>query len=89
MLFSLVFLSFTSVLLFQAQSAKESKAEPMMQRNAAFASVSEVWKYITELGISKVNMTVQSVKYITELGSNKVNITVQLVKYTQSWVYVR
>ncbi|KAK2160255.1 hypothetical protein LSH36_137g04034 [Paralvinella palmiformis] len=35
-------------------SAQEIKSDPIAQRNAAFTPSSDVWKYITELGISKV-----------------------------------
>ena len=38
----------------QAETARESKQNPMIQRNSSFASSHEVWKYICELGISKV-----------------------------------
>ncbi|XP_070103187.1 DNA-directed RNA polymerase III subunit RPC6 isoform X7 [Equus przewalskii] len=38
----------------KAETARESKQNPMIQRNSSFASSHEVWKYICELGISKV-----------------------------------
>ncbi|XP_032103985.1 DNA-directed RNA polymerase III subunit RPC6 isoform X4 [Sapajus apella] len=38
----------------KAEAARESKQNPMIQRNSSFASSHEVWKYICELGISKV-----------------------------------
>ncbi|XP_009080151.1 PREDICTED: DNA-directed RNA polymerase III subunit RPC6, partial [Acanthisitta chloris] len=37
----------------KAEAARESKQNPMIQRNSSFASSHEVWKYICELGISK------------------------------------
>lgn len=40
----------------QAEAARESKQNPMIQRNSSFASSHEVWKYICELGISKVSI---------------------------------
>lgn len=39
----------------QAEAARESKQSPMVQRNSSFATSHEVWKYINELGISKVD----------------------------------
>ncbi|EDL95159.1 polymerase (RNA) III (DNA directed) polypeptide F (predicted), isoform CRA_b [Rattus norvegicus] len=38
----------------KAETARESKQNPVIQRNSSFASSHEVWKYICELGISKV-----------------------------------
>lgn len=38
----------------QAEAARDSKQSPMVQRNSSFATSHEVWKYICELGISKV-----------------------------------
>lgn len=38
----------------QAEAARDSKQSPMVQRNSSFATSHEVWKYINELGISKV-----------------------------------
>lgn len=39
----------------QAEAARDSKQSPMVQRNSSFATSHEVWKYINELGISKVD----------------------------------
>lgn len=36
--------------------ARDSKQNPMVQRNSSFATSHEVWKYICELGISKVRL---------------------------------
>lgn len=41
-------------LCVQAEAAMDSKQSPMVQRNSSFATSHEVWKYICELGISKV-----------------------------------
>lgn len=41
----------------QAEVARDSKQSPMVQRNSSFASSHEVWKYISELGISKVMLS--------------------------------
>lgn len=38
----------------EAEAARDSKQSPMVQRNSSFATSHEVWKYICELGISKV-----------------------------------
>uniref|UniRef100_A0A8C2HUM4 Polymerase (RNA) III (DNA directed) polypeptide F n=1 Tax=Cyprinus carpio TaxID=7962 RepID=A0A8C2HUM4_CYPCA len=38
----------------KAEAARDSKQSPMVQRNSSFATSHEVWKYICELGISKV-----------------------------------
>lgn len=42
------------VVCIQAEVARDSKQSPMVQRNSSFATSHEVWKYISELGISKV-----------------------------------
>lgn len=38
----------------QAEAARGGQQSPMVQRNSSFATSHEVWKYISELGISKV-----------------------------------
>ena len=38
----------------KAAVARETIPDPMGQRNGSFAPSTDVWKYITELGISKV-----------------------------------
>lgn len=43
-----------SVFALQAEAARDGKQSPMVQRNSSFATSHEVWKYICELGISKV-----------------------------------
>ncbi|CAJ1053352.1 DNA-directed RNA polymerase III subunit RPC6 [Xyrichtys novacula] len=40
----------------KAEVARDSKQSPMVQRNSSFATSHEVWKYICELGISKVTL---------------------------------
>ncbi|MEE6508009.1 hypothetical protein FKM82_018274 [Ascaphus truei] len=40
----------------KAEAARDSKQNPMIQRNSSFASSHEVWKFICELGISKVRL---------------------------------
>lgn len=44
------------LLCVQAEAARDSKQSPMVQRNSSFATSHEVWKYICELGISKVTL---------------------------------
>lgn len=46
---------YACVLCTQAEAARDSKQSPMVQRNSSFATSHEVWKYINELGISKVD----------------------------------
>ncbi|KAF3850402.1 hypothetical protein F7725_012174 [Dissostichus mawsoni] len=46
----------------EAEAAKDSKQSPMIQRNSSLATSHEVWKYICELGISKVELTVIAAK---------------------------
>lgn len=48
----------------KAALAKDSKTEPMVQRNAAFVPSTEIWKYISELGISKVQLSLEDVEAI-------------------------
>ena len=40
----------------QAHHAEKMHVDPLARRNASFAPSSDVWKYITELGISKVGV---------------------------------
>lgn len=46
------------VVCAQAETARDSKQSPMVQRNSSFATSHEVWKYICELGISKVSLII-------------------------------
>lgn len=43
------------LLCIEAEAARDSNQSPMVQRNSSFATSHEVWKYICELGISKVS----------------------------------
>lgn len=49
----------------QAEAARDSKQSPMVQRNSSFATSHEVWKYINELGISKVTPRVATPRVAT------------------------
>ena len=43
------------VFYMQAAQAQEMKVDPLLKRNRSYASSHEVWKFIAELGISKVS----------------------------------
>jgi len=40
------------------------KIDPLLKRNRSYASSTEVWKYISELGISKVTLSIQDIETI-------------------------
>lgn len=46
------------------KGTKDCKGGPIAARNIAFASSKEVWKYISDLGISKVFIQIQSRNYL-------------------------
>ncbi|CAI9725220.1 DNA-directed RNA polymerase III subunit RPC6-like [Octopus vulgaris] len=50
----------------KAANARETLSTPIMQRNASFASSTDVWKYISELGISKVKLAVEDIETILD-----------------------
>ncbi|KAJ0032908.1 hypothetical protein NQD34_000015 [Periophthalmus magnuspinnatus] len=54
----------------------------MVQRNASFATSHEVWKYISELGISKVDLSMEDIETIlnTLIYDGKVEMTVIVAK---------
>ncbi|XP_013382572.1 DNA-directed RNA polymerase III subunit RPC6 [Lingula anatina] len=62
----------------KAALARDSKADPMAQKNAAYTSSSDVWKYISELGISKVQLSIADIETIldTLIYDGKVERTV-------------
>lgn len=54
------YLSFISLLKIgifslQALQVEQMNVDPLAKRNASYSSCYDVWKYISELGISKVN----------------------------------
>jgi len=51
-------------LLQKYAQAQEMKIDPLLKRNRSFASSHEVWKYIADLGISKVSLSVQDIETI-------------------------
>ncbi|KAM5246236.1 DNA-directed RNA polymerase III subunit RPC6 isoform 2-T2 [Ctenodactylus gundi] len=65
-----------------AEAARESKQNPMIQRNSSFASSHEVWKYICELGISKVELSMEDIETIlnTLIYDGKVEMTIIAAK---------
>ncbi|XP_015422910.1 PREDICTED: DNA-directed RNA polymerase III subunit RPC6-like [Myotis davidii] len=54
----------------------------MIQRNSSFASSHEVWKYICELGISKVELSMEDIETIlnTLIYDGKVEMTIIAAK---------
>ncbi|CAD5111375.1 DgyrCDS691 [Dimorphilus gyrociliatus] len=60
-----------------AQS-REGDLEPTAKRNASYASSTEIWKFICELGISKVKLEVEDIETImnTLIYDGKVEFTV-------------
>lgn len=66
----------------KAETARDSKQSPMVQRNSSFASSHEVWKYICELGISKVELSMEDIETIlnTLIFDGKVEMTVIAAK---------
>lgn len=66
----------------QAEFAKGNFDTPMARRKASFASSDEVWKYIDELKISNVNLSVPDIETILEtiIYDGRVEKNVILVK---------
>uniref|UniRef100_A0A3B4Z1P4 DNA-directed RNA polymerase III subunit RPC6 n=1 Tax=Stegastes partitus TaxID=144197 RepID=A0A3B4Z1P4_9TELE len=66
----------------KAEAARDSKQSPMVQRNSSFATSHEVWKYICELGISKVDLSMDDIETIlnTLIYDGKVEMTVIAAK---------
>ncbi|XP_016120916.1 DNA-directed RNA polymerase III subunit RPC6-like [Sinocyclocheilus grahami] len=54
----------------------------MVQRNSSFANSHEVWKYICELGISKVDLSMEDIETIlnTLIFDGKVEMTIIAAK---------
>ncbi|XP_046545138.1 DNA-directed RNA polymerase III subunit RPC6-like [Haliotis rubra] len=50
----------------KAAQARESQIDPVAQKNGAFAPSKDVWKYISELGISKVQLSVEDIETILD-----------------------
>ncbi|KAL3874059.1 hypothetical protein ACJMK2_037123 [Sinanodonta woodiana] len=50
----------------KALSAQETKIDPIAQRNASFASSEDMWKFISELGISKIQLSVEDIETILD-----------------------
>ncbi|XP_020338060.1 DNA-directed RNA polymerase III subunit RPC6 [Oncorhynchus nerka] len=66
----------------KAEVARDSKQNPMVQRNSSFATSHEVWKYICELGISKVDLSMEDIETIlnTLIYDGKVEMTIIAAK---------
>lgn len=58
--------------------ARETSSDPLVEKNASFASSKEVWNFIQELGISKVQLSVDDIETIlnTLIYDGKVEKTV-------------
>uniref|UniRef100_UPI0035902986 DNA-directed RNA polymerase III subunit RPC6 n=1 Tax=Myxine glutinosa TaxID=7769 RepID=UPI0035902986 len=69
-------------LMQKAELAQEGKQSPLLQRSSSFASSHEVWKYISELGISKVELSMEDVETIlnTLIYDGKVEMTIIAAK---------
>jgi len=48
----------------KSQETLEMKGDPLLRRNRSYASSMEVWKFIADLGISKVTLTVTDIETI-------------------------
>lgn len=48
----------------RAMIARDTKSDPIAQRNASFTPLHDVWKFISELGISKVKLTREDIETI-------------------------
>lgn len=48
------------------EASSESNVDPIAQRNGSYASSQDVWKYISELGISKVQLSVEDIETILD-----------------------
>uniref|UniRef100_A0A8C7WER2 DNA-directed RNA polymerase III subunit RPC6 n=1 Tax=Oncorhynchus mykiss TaxID=8022 RepID=A0A8C7WER2_ONCMY len=66
----------------KAEVARDSKQNPMVQRNSSFATSHEVWKCICELGISKVDLSMEDIETIlnTLIYDGKVEMTIIAAK---------
>ncbi|XP_077987941.1 DNA-directed RNA polymerase III subunit RPC6-like [Glandiceps talaboti] len=62
----------------KATLAATTKQDPLAVRNASYASSNDVWKYISELGISKVALSTEDIETIldTLIYDGKVEVTV-------------
>merc|ERR1712062_477590 len=50
----------------KSQEAQSMKIDPLLKRNRSYASSHQVWKYISELGISKVTLSIQDIETILD-----------------------
>ncbi|ESO85370.1 hypothetical protein LOTGIDRAFT_183760 [Lottia gigantea] len=50
----------------RAITASEGKTDPVAQKNGSYASSQEIWKFISQLGISKVQLAVEDIETILD-----------------------
>ncbi|KAK6181593.1 hypothetical protein SNE40_009417 [Patella caerulea] len=50
----------------KAITAAEGKSDPVAQKNGSYASSSEIWTFISKLGISKVQLAVEDIETILD-----------------------
>jgi len=50
----------------KSAEAQQMKIDPLLRRNRSYATSQEVWKYISELGISKVTLSEQDIETILD-----------------------
>uniref|UniRef100_A0A2R5L7G7 DNA-directed RNA polymerase III subunit RPC6 n=2 Tax=Ornithodoros turicata TaxID=34597 RepID=A0A2R5L7G7_9ACAR len=64
--------------------ARENSTDPLLQKNSSFSSSKEVWNFINELGISKVQLSIEDIETIlnTLIYDGKVEKTVVAEKST-------
>ncbi|CAG2061890.1 unnamed protein product [Timema podura] len=64
----------------KSENIKDCKGGPIAARNISYASSKDVWKFISELGISKVQLSVEDIETIldTLLYDGKVERSVAL-----------
>lgn len=64
-----------------AQNAKALQGGPVTVRNASFVTSKEIWKFISDLGISKVPLSLEDIEMILDTlvydGKAEKSITVQ------------
>ncbi|XP_052765997.1 DNA-directed RNA polymerase III subunit RPC6-like [Mya arenaria] len=53
-------------LVQKAEASRRTKDDPIAQLNGSYASSQDVWKFISELGISKVQLSVEDIETILD-----------------------
>jgi len=64
----------------KAEVAQQTSKDPISQRNKSCATIKEIWKFIAEIGISKVELSMEDVEAIlnTLIYDNKVEKSVMV-----------